>query len=520
MQLAFLVARIFPSSDEMVGVYELSEGDAVHAQAIVDIVNGPNGPQVHRKCKGTLRVVSGDELDANEREALGSQVEKSRDEYAAAFPKFAEGTGTTEGDAYLAPVCRNCYFLRKAVDRCLRYLRREASGVKPPASSPAREPEASPADQAFGAAHAFVEHLATLAYHARHFQPRPDKPDAWQDPAMTYAMAFVAWFDLSHLLTPEVRTQARRVYPPGSPAIKLGKAKPTPTVIEAVADELGVYFRNTVYGGRLHPLEPDRERVADGAKARATARQVAQGKPAEPIGWGADFDELMTKETRAAVRERLGIKTLGDGWMLMVDEWKKQDRNRGESALSLLRCESIDFDDLKTQLIREAEAVIAAASKPNAPPIDLALLARLEATAAAIPAVLEENRAGFERVAGVIESLGARDDDDTPAVKLPKLKPRDMQVWQVYQLLRNQTKVAERMNQEYPDDKWEQPRVSEAIKRAKAHVEASGLADKVSAAKSRAPARTFDPSDANMGQRTDGRSPHLRDTAKKMEREQ
>jgi hypothetical protein len=204
--------------------------------------------------------------------------------------------------------------------------------------------------------------LATLAYHARHFQPRPDKPDAWQDPAMTYAMAFVAWFDLSHLLTPAVRTEARRVYPPGSPAIKLGKAKPTPTVIEAVADELGVYFRNTVYAGRRHPLEPDRERVADEAKARATARQVAQGKPAEPFGWGADFDELMKKETRAAVRERLGIKTLGDGWMLMVDEWKKQDRERGESALSLLRCGSIDFDDLRTQLIREAEAVIAAAA--------------------------------------------------------------------------------------------------------------------------------------------------------------
>jgi hypothetical protein len=128
----------------------------------------------------------------------------------------------------------------------------------------AHEPEASPADQAFGAARAFVEHLATLAYHARHFQPRPDKPDAWQDPAMTYAMAFVAWFDLSHLLTPAVRTEARRVYPPGSPAIRLGKAKPTPTVIEAVADELGVYFRNTVYAGRRHPLEPDRERVRRG----------------------------------------------------------------------------------------------------------------------------------------------------------------------------------------------------------------------------------------------------------------
>jgi hypothetical protein len=281
-----------------------------------------------------------------------------------------------------------------------------------PARGDAKAAKASPADQAFGAACAFVEHLATLAYHARHFQPRPDKPDAWQDLAMTYAMAFVAWFDLTHLLTPAVRAEARRVYPPGSPAIKLGGAKPAPTVIEAVADELGVYFRNTVYAGRRHPLEPDRERVADEARARATARQVAQGKPAEPFGWGADFDELMKRETRAAVRERLGIKTLDDGWMLMADEWKKQDRERGESALSLLRCGSIDFDDLRTQLMREAEAVIAAASKPNAPTIDPAILARLEAGIAAVHSIGSNFDAGMARVGQAIESLGVRDDDD------------------------------------------------------------------------------------------------------------
>lgn len=393
--------------------------------------------------------------------------------------------------------------------------------ARKPAPTKAHEPEASPADQAFGAARAFVEHLATLAYHARHFQPRPDKPDAWQDPAMTYAMAFVAWFDLSHLLTPAVRTEARRVYPPGSPAIRLGKAKPTPTVIEAVADELGVYFRNTVYAGRRHPLEPDRERVADEAKARATARQVAQGKPAEPFGWGADFDELMKKETRAAVRERLGIKTLGDGWMLMVDEWKKQDRERGESALSLLRCGSIDFDDLQTQLIREAEAVIAAASKPNAPTIDPAILARLEAGIAAVHSIGSNFDAGMARVGRVIESLGARDDDDTPAVTLPELGPRDREAWQA-SLVEGMTqeKIAEAMNKAHPGENWTQPRVSEAIKRAKAHAEASGLADKVSATRSQAPARTLDPAAADSGQRTDGRSKHLREKARQIAREE
>ncbi|GIK17960.1 MAG: hypothetical protein BroJett004_01240 [Planctomycetota bacterium] len=383
--------------------------------------------------------------------------------------------------------------------------------ARKPAPTKAREPEASPADQAFGAARAFVEHLATLAYHARHFQPRPDKPDAWQDPAMTYAMAFVAWFDLSHLLTPAVRTEARRVYPPGSPAIKLGKAKPTPTVIEAVADELGVYFRNTVYAGRRHPLEPDRERVADEAKARATARQVAQGKPAEPFGWGADFDELMKKETRAAVRERLGIKTLGDGWMLMVDEWKKQDRERGESALSLLRCGSIDFDDLQTQLIREAEAVIAAASKPNATPIDPALLARLEAGIAAVHSIGSNFDAGMARVGRVIESLGAR-DDDTPAAKLPELKAHDRQAWQLATLHgMTQEKVAATLNKEHGTT-YTQGQVSRMIARAKAHADANGLAEKVAGPIDRP--RTVDPGRLELGARVDKRKPRPSDMAR------
>lgn len=393
--------------------------------------------------------------------------------------------------------------------------------ARKPAPTKAHELEASPADQAFGAARAFVERLATLAYHARHFQPRTDKPDAWQDPAMTYAMAFVAWFDLSHLLTPAVRTEARRVYPPDSPAIKLGMAKPMPTVVESVADELGVYFRNTVYAGRRHPLEPDRERVADEAKARATARQVAQGKPAEPFGWGADFDELMKRETRAAVRERLGINTLDDGWMLMAGEWKKQGRKRGELALSLLRCGSIDFDDLQTQLIREAEAVIAAANKSNAPTIDPAILVRLEAGIAAVHSIGSHFDAGMARVGRVIESLSARDDDHPPAANLPDLGPRDREAWQASLVAgMTQGKIADALNKAHPGENWTQPRVSEAIKRAKVHAEASGLADKVSAARSRAPARTLDPAVADDGQRTDGRAKHLREKAKQIAKEE
>ncbi len=254
----------------------------------------------------------------------------------------------------------------------------------------AHDAEAIPADPAFGAARAFVEHLAMVAQHAREYRPHPDKPDAWRDVAFYFAEAFIAWYDLTHLLTPTVRSEARRVYPPGAASIKLGTgggsgtvgpalpanaahlltayrrveldATPYSTAIEAMADGLGVYFRNAVYPGRRHPLEPDTEQVRIEAKALATARQVAEGKPAEPFGWGADYDELMKLETRVAVRARLGIKTYGDVQDLMMREWKAQDRERGEWALRLLRCDPINFPDLRMQLLREAEAVIAVAS--------------------------------------------------------------------------------------------------------------------------------------------------------------
>lgn len=412
--------------------------------------------------------------------------------------------------------------------------------ARKPAPTKAHEPEASPADQAFGAARAFVEHLAMLAQRAREYRPHPDKPDAWQDVAFNFAEAFIAWYDLTHLLTPAVCTEARRVYPPGAASIKLGAsneaapvvpampasvvnglaayrrvtlgATPYPTVIEAVADELGVYFRNAVYTGRRHPLEPDLDRLIGEAKARATARQVAQGKPAEPMGWGADLDELRAKETRAVVRQRLGIKTYGDGQDLMMREWNGQDRARGESALWLLRCDPINFPDLRMQLIREAEAVIAAASKPNAPTIDPAILARLEAAVAGLPAVLEGNRAGFERVAGVIESLGARDDDDAPAAKLPELKPHDRQAWQLATLHgMTQDKVALALNKEHGTT-YTQGQVSRMIARAKAHADANGLAEKVAGPIDRP--RTVDPGRLELEARVDKRKPRPSDMAR------
>lgn len=216
----------------------------------------------------------------------------------------------------------------------------------------------SPADQAYGAAREFLLHLEELSGAARWFLQSSDPPDACPDVSMTFAMAFVAWFDLSKLLTPDVCTQARRVYSAEAPSIRLGLAKPMPTVIQAIAEELGTSFRNAVYTNRRHPLEPDLQRIATEAQALATARQVAEGKPAEPLGWGQDFESLLRAETTSKIAERLGLKCLGDVWMLMAREWKALDGKATKSALWLLRCSSINFDELRVTLTREAEAVL------------------------------------------------------------------------------------------------------------------------------------------------------------------
>jgi hypothetical protein len=60
-------------------------------------------------------------------------------------------------------------------------------------------------------------------------------------------------------------------------------------------------------------------------------------------------------------------------------------------------------------------------------PVSPDLLARLEAVAAVLPAVLEGNRAGPDRDAGVIDPLGARDDGLTPCKK-PKPTRRERKV--------------------------------------------------------------------------------------------
>lgn len=215
-------------------------------------------------------------------------------------------------------------------------------------------------DQAYGAALEFLDGLGVLALTARAYEHDPGRPDRWQKLGATYAAAFIAWFDLTGMLTPAARDVARQAYGPESPQIRLGKARPSHTVIEAIADELGPPFRNALYAGRRHPLEPDVGRVAQEARAIASEKQARKGKPREPMGWGADFKRLMKKETRAAVRARLGIKSLGDGWLLMSKEWKSQSPESAEAAMRMLRYMSIDFDEVRVRLDREARAVLMA----------------------------------------------------------------------------------------------------------------------------------------------------------------
>lgn len=114
--------------------------------------------------------------------------------------------------------------------------------------------------------------------------------------------------------------------------------------------------------------------------------------------------------------------------------------------------------------------------------------------------------------AGVIESLGARDDDDTPAVMLPELKPHDRQAWQLATLHgMTQDKVATALNKEHGTT-YTQGQVSRMIARAKTHAVANGLAEKLPGSSARP--RAVDPSRLELGPRADKRKPRPSDMAR------
>ncbi|MBL9000776.1 MAG: hypothetical protein JNK25_06530 [Phycisphaerae bacterium] len=220
-----------------------------------------------------------------------------------------------------------------------------------PVSTQSRDTGAEPAtaDQAYGAALSFVESLHVLAASAR----EGHLGAVGQGQAGMFAQAFVAWFDLTHLLTPAIRQNARSVYQPGSPPIRIGTSRAAFSVIETIADNLGVDFRNSVYLGRPHPLEPNLSALIDQAKA------------GRPIGWRENLNELQQHETRASIRQRLGIESWADALTFLAKEWTSLSNEEADRARRALRFDRVEFDDLLVLLDREAKAVL---SKPSSTP--------------------------------------------------------------------------------------------------------------------------------------------------------
>lgn len=103
----------------------------------------------------------------------------------------------------------------------------------------------------------------------------------------------------------------------------------------------------------------------------------------------------------------------------------------------------------------------------------------------------------------------AGEEGDSRAARLPQLKPHDRQAWQLATLHgMTQGKVATELNGEHGTT-YTQGQVSKMIARAKAHAEASGLAEKLSGRIDRP--RTIDPGRLELGARTDKRKPRPSD---------
>lgn len=331
-----------------------------------------------------------------------------------------------------------------------------------------------PISRAYRAAESLVEHLGELATRARAFNPgappyRPGTaghmlghneiirkeawavlPADWKDWGGSFAEAFVAQAELGQCLTRDVRLQARRVHPLDSPPISITGLEAKPSVLEIVADQLGPMVRGVLTSDNRHPLELGRGRA------------------------------------------------LADLRVLVEYEWESMKPTRAEAVAHLLRCGSIDFDDLAARLDREALAV----TEANRPMSQLTGDRLLERFAALQP---DGGTASVEK-----------------AKSLSKPKPWAMEAWRAHQMGMTMYQIATELSEKYGDKygKISQPRVSEQISKARAHAEASGLAELASQVlpkpDAEPPARTLDPMVVEQGRRTDGRSPHLRAKARQI----
>lgn len=100
-------------------------------------------------------------------------------------------------------------------------------------------------------------------------------------------------------------------------------------------------------------------------------------------------------------------------------------------------------------------------------------------------------------------------EDPPPiAARLPRLGPHDTQAYQLYAFGKRQREIAQILNEQH-HTQCGQGQVSRMIKRAKAHAEASGLANLIP--EPAKPARSIDPARLELGARTDHRSKHQRE---------
>lgn len=172
-----------------------------------------------------------------------------------------------------------------------------------------------------------------------------------------------------------------------------------------------------------------------------------------------------------------------------------------ESAIGLLRVAPTHERDARLALSRAADSVHPADAELTTAILELTASApswRAAGAHAEVPG-------GDARGAG--EQGG-----DTPAARLPELKAHDRQAWQLATLHgMTQDTVAAALNREHGKT-YTQGQVSRMIARAKAHAEASGLAEKVPGPVDRP--RTGDPGRLELGARVDKRKPRPSDIAR------
>jgi hypothetical protein len=148
--------------------------------------------------------------------------------------------------------------------------------------------------------------------------------------------------------------------------------------------------------------------------------------------------------------------------------------------------------------LEDVKSAIAAGVKPRTPAVVVSphVPDRLERAAAPAAERIERDEGG----------------DDALVVRLPKLQPHDMQAWQLSQLHgMTQDKVAEALSKEHGRI-YTQGQVSRMIARARAHAQASGLAEKVAGRIDRP--RMVDPGRLELGARVDRRAPRPSDLAR------